>query len=50
MIDTFKQMHSKRESLKKTTSTVQEIQKDVSSMETEKENIAAKLSNVKRKV
>lgn len=50
LIDTFKQMHSKRDSLKKTTSSVQEIQKDVLSMETEKENIAAKLSNVKRKV
>lgn len=50
MIDTFKQVHTKRETLKKTTSTVKEIQKDVSSMEAEKENITSKLSNVKRKV
>lgn len=49
-MDAFKAAHTQRESLKKSSLTVTEIQKDIKQMEQEKEQIAGKLSNVKRQV
>lgn len=50
LMEEFKQSHAMRESLLKTTSDVQEVQRDISSMQDEKESIMSKLSNLKRKV
>lgn len=43
-------VHSNYEALKKNSSSVQEVQKDVKTMELEKEQINNKLDNVKRRV
>ncbi len=50
MIDEFKSVHNTYENLKKNIGSVHEIQKDVKSMEEEKEQIAQKLTNIKRRV
>ena len=42
--------HTTREGLKKSSRSVQEIQRDIKTMEDEKEQVSQKLSNVKRKV
>lgn len=50
LMDKFKEAHTEREKLKKSSRSVMEIQSDITTMETEKEQVAQKLSNVKRKV
>ena len=50
MIDEFKTIHNTYENLKRSISSVHEIQKDVKSMEEEKEQISHKLNNIKRRV
>lgn len=49
LIESFKLVHSNYELLKKNSSSVQEVQKDVKSMEIEKEQINNKLDNLKRR-
>lgn len=49
LIENFKLAHSNYELLKKNSSSVQEVQKDVKSMEIEKEQINNKLDNLKRR-
>ena len=50
MIDEFKTIHNSYENLKKSISSVHEIQRDVKSMEEEREQITHKLNNIKRRV
>ncbi|CAG2178538.1 unnamed protein product, partial [Oppiella nova] len=50
MIDEFKTIHGSYESLKKSIASVHEVQKDVKAMEDEREQIAQKTQNIKRRV
>ena len=50
MIDEFKTIHNSYENLKKSISSVHEVQRDAKAMEEEKEQISHKLNNIKRRV
>lgn len=50
LMESFKQIHSSNENLKKNVKSVQELTKDIRSMESEKEQLLVKLSDVKRRV
>lgn len=49
-MESFKQVHSTNENLVKSVKSVQELSKDIRSMESEKDQLNVKLSTVKRKV
>ena len=49
-MESFKQIHCASENLKKNVKSVQELTKDIRSMESEKEQLLVKLSDVRRKV